>query len=284
MLLRENYTADHIAKLREQTGADPSILERTVFAFGLLEAIRSVNMPFIFKGGTSLLVTLDKPRRLSTDIDIIVAPDTDVDSYIEKAGIIFPFIGVEEHKRRGINNIEKRHFRFRFLSPRTGKEINILLDVVFEDNPYLKLAERPIRSSLLLCEGEDLKVYLPDKNCILGDKLTAFAPRTTGIPFGVDKELEIIKQLFDCWTLLQEMDDYKTVASVYDKVSHIELGYRGLNSFPSDCLKDSGDIQPKLKGFKKISSIRNTNPLAYAYMVKSFNLLNKNGLYTESVL
>ena len=49
MLLRENYTAEHILRLREETGADPSILERTVFAFGLLEAIRSVDMPFIFK-------------------------------------------------------------------------------------------------------------------------------------------------------------------------------------------------------------------------------------------
>ena len=47
MLLRENYTAEHIAKLRQETGADPSILVRTVFAFGLLEAIRSVDMPFI---------------------------------------------------------------------------------------------------------------------------------------------------------------------------------------------------------------------------------------------
>ena len=63
MLLRENYTAEHISKLREETGADPSILERTVFAFGLLEAIRSVDMPFIFKGGTSLLVMLERPRR-----------------------------------------------------------------------------------------------------------------------------------------------------------------------------------------------------------------------------
>lgn len=59
MLLRENYTAEHIAKLRQETGADPSILERTVFAFGLLEAIRSIDMPFIFKGGTSLLVLLN---------------------------------------------------------------------------------------------------------------------------------------------------------------------------------------------------------------------------------
>ena len=35
MLKRENYTSEHIDALRKQTGADPSILERTVFAFGL---------------------------------------------------------------------------------------------------------------------------------------------------------------------------------------------------------------------------------------------------------
>lgn len=43
MLSRENYTEAHIADLRAQTGADPSILERTFFAFGLLEAIRIVD-------------------------------------------------------------------------------------------------------------------------------------------------------------------------------------------------------------------------------------------------
>ena len=47
MLARENYSAEHITGLRTRTGADPSILERTVFAFGLLESIRSVGMPFI---------------------------------------------------------------------------------------------------------------------------------------------------------------------------------------------------------------------------------------------
>ena len=44
------------------------------------------------------------------------------------------------------------------------------------------------------------------------------------------------------------------------------------------------NVQLKLKGIKKISSIRNTNPLAYAYMIRTFQLLNENGLYTESVL
>ena len=47
---------------------------------------------------------------------------------------------------------------------------------------------------------------------------------------------------------------------------------------------DYRDMQLKLKGIKKISSIRNINPLAYAYMVKSLEILNENGLYTESIL
>lgn len=239
MLLRENYTAEHIFRLRERTGADPSILERTVFAFGLLEAITRVGMPFIFKGGTSLLVLLDEPRRLSTDIDIIVEPGTDVDAYIKEAGELFPFTSVEEHKRTGANRIEKRHFRFLFTSPRTGKEIHILLDVVFEQNPYLRLVQKPIRNDLLLSEGDDLLVSVPDKNCILADKLTAFAPHTTGIPFGKDKELEIIKQMFDCWTLIGEMDDYPTVVAVYDKVVRTEMGYRGLELQPADVLMDT---------------------------------------------
>ncbi len=355
MLARENYTAEHIAELRTRTGADPSILERTVYALGLLEAIRSVGMPFIFKGGTSLMLMLESPRRLSTDIDIIVSRGTDVDGYIEKAGKIFPFINVEEHKRKGHNDIEKRHFRFHFLSPRNGKEINILLDIIFEDNPYPIVHERPIRSSLMTSEDDDLTVLVPDKNSILGDKLTAFAPKTTGIPFGVDKELEIIKQMFDCWTLIQEMDDYSTVSAVYGQISAIERGYRGLDISADDCLKDTidscicimgrgnirseeyqyfsrgigaiqghifvgringenagiyasevmylatsiltgkdyerisnpdsyRDVQLKMKGTKKISSMKNTNPLAYAYMVKSLQMLQEKGLFVDSVM
>ncbi len=245
MLSRENYTAEHIATLRQQTGTDPSILERTVYAFGLLEAISCVGLPFIFKGGSSLLVLLEKPRRLSTDIDIIVEPGADIDECIKKAGAIFPFIDVKEDKRRGLNQrqglnqIEKRHFKFFFKSPRAEKEITILLDVVFEENPYIKTSERPICNDLLISSGQEFTVTVPDKNCILGDKLTAFAPHTTGVPFGLDKELEIVKQMFDCWTLLQEMDDYEIVKTVYNKVSKIESGYRGLNQTPEDCLRDT---------------------------------------------
>lgn len=84
MLTKENFNESHIRMLQKQSKKDPALLERAVFAFGLLEAIRRVEMPFIFKGGTCLILLLKHPMRLSTDIDIIVEPDTDVDTYISK--------------------------------------------------------------------------------------------------------------------------------------------------------------------------------------------------------
>lgn len=104
MLLKDNYTAEHIITIKQQTGADPSIIERTIYAFGLLEAISCVGLPFIFKGGSSLLILLEKPRRLSTDIDIIVKPGIDINEYIKKAGNIFPFINVKERQTVGFKS------------------------------------------------------------------------------------------------------------------------------------------------------------------------------------
>ena len=82
MLTRANYSKEHIEVLQKDSGNDPALLERVLFAFGLLEAISRVKLPFIFKGGTCLMLLLKTPRRLSTDIDIIVKPETDISYYI----------------------------------------------------------------------------------------------------------------------------------------------------------------------------------------------------------
>lgn len=241
MLTRENYSSEHILALQEDSGNDPALLERVLYAFGLLEAITKVKLPFVFKGGTCLMLLLKRPMRLSTDIDIVVEPGTDIDAYIEEAGKLFPFIRVEEQKRIGRNNIVKRHFKFVYLSPTSGREVTILLDVLFEENHYASLVERNIENELLLVEKPDITVKIPDVNCILGDKLTAFAPHTTGIPFGVSKELEIMKQMFDCMTLFREMDDFDEVKRTYDKIVESEIAYRGLNIGKEDVLKDTID-------------------------------------------
>ena len=130
MINKRVYELNYIQELQARYKTDPGLLERVLYAFGLLEALSKAGMRFIFKGGTSLMLLLEHPLRLSTDIDIIVDPGTDVDKYIEKASTIFPFLRKTEDFRKGRNNIEKRHFKFFYSSPIRQQEFYIFQDLI----------------------------------------------------------------------------------------------------------------------------------------------------------
>ena len=239
MLSKSMFSQEYIRQLHAWTGYDPQLLERVIYAFGLLEAIKQAGLPFCFKGGTSMMLLLDHPRRLSTDIDIIVEPNTDIDEYISYAGTIFPFERVVETHRAVKGSLQKRHFRFTYKSPENGRDVTILLDVLFENILYETVKEYPIRNELLITDGEDLSVLAPNANGLLADKLTAFAPHTTGIPLGIGKDLEVIKQLFDCGVLFEAMDNFHEVCSSYERIAKTEILYRDLKIQPEDILKDT---------------------------------------------
>lgn len=239
MIDKRVYEIEYIRELQKKYESDPGLIERALYAFVLLEAITSVGMPFCFKGGTSLMLIVDKPARLSTDIDIMVEPGTDVDEYIEKASKIFPFVSKEEDVRKGKNNIVKRHFKFTYFSPVRKKDFYILLDVVFADLPYAKTIKKEINNELLLTSGDNLSVNIPTSDCLLGDKLTAFAPHTTGIPLGCGRELEIAKQLFDTATLCDYLDDYELFAETYAEAVRAETAFRGAGWSRDEVLVDT---------------------------------------------
>lgn len=268
MIKKENYSVEHILDLREKNKRDPNLIERVLFAFGLLEALRKVGLPFIFKGGTSLLLILDKPMRLSTDIDIIVEPGIEVDDYLKQASKIYPFKTYDEQIRKGKNNIVKRHFKFQFDSPRTHEPVEIILDILFESCKYEKIIEKNIDCELLLTEPEYLRVKIPDPNSILADKLTAFAPHTTGILLGSKKDLEIMKQMFDVYSLIEVFDDFNVVYKTYQKIVADEIAYRGIEVTYKDVLMDTylaslciasrgiyapDDYQSYLKGIRSLA-------------------------------
>lgn len=269
MLTKDNYTLEHINELRKYRNTDTFILERSIYAFGLLEALCKVKMPFIFKGGTSLMLLLEHPRRLSTDVDIIVSPGTDVESYLKKVEKIFPFEKVVQQERIGKNGITKKHYKFYYKSPvKNDTLFYILLDILFEENHYARTVSKPIKNDLLNTQGEDLEVVLPSVDCILGDKLTAFAPHTTGIPLGIGKELEIIKQMYDVATLIDVFDDFEDVYNSYMAIVETEINYRGLNISANEVLMDTintaaciagrgqigNEYQMYLAGIKSIST------------------------------
>lgn len=70
---------------------------------------------------------------------------------------------------------------------------------------------------------------LPDFNNILGDKLTAFAPNTTGIPYrkgNKEMGMEIIKQMYDISCLCDKADNPEVVSAVFASFAETELAYR----------------------------------------------------------
>ena len=51
--------------------ADTALVEKAIRALSLLESLVRSGCPFVFKGGTALMLHLDTSRRLSIDVDIV---------------------------------------------------------------------------------------------------------------------------------------------------------------------------------------------------------------------
>ena len=105
------------------------------------------------------------------------------------------------------------------------------MDVLYEDCHYHKTNTIDIVSPFIKVDGEPQKVTVPSVEDILGDKLTAFAPETTGIPYyKKDKlsTLEAIKQLYDIGRLFDRMQDLDITSRSFKAIANVELGYRNL--------------------------------------------------------
>lgn len=220
---------------------DPELAEKMILAFMLTESLKISGLVFIFKGGTSLSLITGTLSRFSIDVDIIVSPGTVLTTYFKYIIDQGVFTRFEEDVR--VSDIPVKHFKFFFIST-SEREKHILIDVLFEDDPYPHTVEKPIISPLLQVAGDPIKVTCPTLECLQGDKLTAFAPHTTGVQFNKDKDLEIIKQLFDVAMLfdyvIQVDGAVSRVFETHASVAVKELGYRKLGTkTPTDVLQDT---------------------------------------------
>ena len=240
------FQTDWINRQRRVLGnCDPSILEKCVHALTLLGYLVESGLPFIFKGGTSLLLHLPQVRRLSRDIDIVCGrPATEVDAVVGTIGVRAPFFR-SEMDDRGVRGLpQRRHFKFFYRSALAGNvEQEVLLDVVEEAREVHTVINRPIRTSFLEPEIERL-VRVPTIESLLGDKLTAFAPHTIGVPFrssksGEEQLQQVAKQLFDVGVLFDVASDFDAVARSYLAIAEQELEYRGNRHSRLEALDDT---------------------------------------------
>ncbi|RDY57836.1 nucleotidyl transferase AbiEii/AbiGii toxin family protein [Flagellimonas nanhaiensis] len=156
MIALDSLTPDWITSKIKEFKADPIIVEKVIRALVLLEALKKEKLEFIFKGGTALMLMIQEPRRFSIDIDIIVEnKKADIEGLLNNIVESTDFVKWEENKRQTVSTIEKAHYKL-FYKPavKTKGDLNyILLDIVFEDNPYVDVQEIDISHFLLLESG-----------------------------------------------------------------------------------------------------------------------------------
>lgn len=239
MIKKECFTTEWIGQVSSALHYnDKNLIEKVIRALSLLEMLVGAGCPLVFKGGTALMLILGKSaHRLSIDIDVICPPGTNIEDYL-KAFADFGFTDLElvERRQRNDANIPKSHSKFFYqIAYRNDADAQsyILLDVLYEDVHYLRTRQIAIDSPFIRLEGEPLMVTVPSVEDILEDKLTAFAPNTTGIPYyknGKSCSMEIAKQLYDVGRLFENVSDLQITSQAFRKIAAVELSYRSLGT------------------------------------------------------
>ncbi len=222
---------EQFKKEKDHKRIDKIILEKMIYALHLLERLKANGLDFVFKGGTSLLLLLKEGNRFSIDIDIICNVERkDLEEIFNKVTETshFTIWKLDEH-RSYQPGVPKAHYKFFFETKQQGSG-TILLDVLTEDSIYPEQAEIPVNTKWIETELETM-VTVPTIDAITGDKLTAFAPNTIGIPYfkGKDKQpfsMEICKQLFDLSKLFEHIADFEMVAKSFMAFAEQEINYR----------------------------------------------------------
>lgn len=236
MIKKHCFTEEWLDAFKKQAvhkRIDKAILEKMIYALHLLERLKANGLEFTFKGGTSLVLLLEEDNRFSIDIDIICNTnrntlETILHNVIDSSN--FKSFELDEHRSYKVG-VPKAHYSFTFDSATKGKYSGtILLDVLIEDSIYPELTEKPVLTKWIEID-EKTNISLPTIDAITGDKLTAFAPNSVGIPYfkGKDQQpfsMEICKQLFDLSKLFERIESIETVAQSFEVFANKEIEYR----------------------------------------------------------
>ena len=222
MISKETLTTEWIEKVsKANRNADKILVEKVIRALLLLEGLANTNLSFIFKGGTALMLLMNSAKRLSIDIDIIISKDPqNLDEILNSFVATQGFNKVELQHRSTESKIEKAHYKFYYTPIHKSNKVEeyVLLDILFEANHYTNISAKEIESQFVINEGKAALVDMPSFEDLLGDKLTAFAPETTGIPYFKNedsKSMEIIKQLYDIGNLFDVSNDLATIKKLF---------------------------------------------------------------------
>ena len=228
-MIKQIPDCSRMESLRKELGfKDPGIFEKAVYAFKLLSELLGIYPDLVFKGGTSILLHIFPPIRLSIDIDVLL-PEKErsglKNALIKMAAASEWFDTVEEDIRGG--KIPKAHYKFYFTSQFSQVSQYILLDIVFTEHSYKNLVKRDISKFPLIFFDSSAVVRVPTPEGLLGDKMTAVSPNTTGIPLNEKRSMEVLKQIIDLGELFNVANDMDDLRQSFIRTAQQENDFRG---------------------------------------------------------
>lgn len=222
------FTKEWLDAQREQMQrVDPGLLEKSIHALELVGHLVRYDLPFVFKGGTCMLLLLEGIRRLSIDVDIVcTVSGAEMESVLRAIAKESRFENFEQDHRDPDRLPKRSHYKFSYTSAVNGKSADILLDVMEEECLYPQTITKPVSTPFAVPENQ-FNVRLPTIECLTADKLTAFAPATVGVRYSAyGASMKILKHcadigvLFDCCTNMEEL------FAAYEKIWTVENSYR----------------------------------------------------------
>lgn len=153
-------------------------------------------------------------------------PRAEYEPLLADIGRKTPFLGHEEDDRGDRGLPHRTHFKFFYNSVISKRRDYVLLDILKEKDLYPKTKTYQVNTPFVKLE-KIVKVRMPVIECLLGDKLTVFAPNTIGVHYAKRSSMQIIKQLFDIGELFNTAEDIALVCKSYQALSSAEIRYRG---------------------------------------------------------
>jgi len=239
VLQEKCFTKEWLDEQRAQMQrVDPGLLEKSIHALELVGHLVRYKLPFVFKGGTCMLLLMEEVRRLSIDVDIVcTVSGSEMESVLLAIGKESRFENFEQDHRDPDRLPKRSHYKFSYISAVNGKSADILLDVMEEECLYPQTITKPVATPFAIPKNY-VEVQVPTIENLIADKLTAFAPSTIGVRYAAyGSSMKILKHCSDIGTLFDRCESMEKLSAAYEMIWPVENSYRE-NAFVRDQVLD----------------------------------------------
>jgi hypothetical protein len=207
------FTKEHIEA--HTFDASASLAEQAIHCLECVAELVWARLPFQFKGGNSLLVILQNPKRFSIDVDIATnetpeAIERALDKMVKELGVFTQWTK-RQHKTKPWIPIASYYLKYRSHFSE-AKDASIMLDCQLSRSPYAT------QTIPIVCGGlykTIVRAEVPTTASLIGDKLLTLGPATLGIPIGKGKEAQRIKHVFDVSLVLGTLPSLDAIREAF---------------------------------------------------------------------